>query len=538
MPYLYSDAEVGALMSATTSLRPALHAATYRTLIGLLAVTGMRLGEVIRLDRSDLDTAEAIVTIRDSKFGKSRQVPLHPSTLDALADYARVRDQRCPEPSAPSLLISTAGTRLIRQNVEYVFARLVRPAGLRARSDACRPRLHDFRHSLAVHTLLGWYRDGLDVQARLPLLSTLLGHTKPAHTYWYLSAVPELLALAAERRDRSTRRPAHEPASPRPWRRSSPSGWSTNATPASIPSPPTATPGGWLLRYAQNRTGKQPCQLDLTDLDATFIGGFLDHLEQERGNSVRTRNARLAAIRSFFRYAALRHPEHAQLIARVLAIPTKRGDRTELAYLDQPEVDALLAAPDRRTWTGRRDHALLDIAVDTGLRVSELTGLRNSDVVLGTGAHLNCTGKGRKRRCTPLRKQTAAVLGVWMKEREGAPDDPLFPTRRGSRIGCGAVQRLVTKHARTAAQRCPSLNNKHTTPHILRHTCAMSLLAQGVDTTVIALWLGHERVETTQIYVHADMSIKERALARTTPPGTAPGRYRPPDALLAFLDGL
>jgi len=202
MPYVYADAEVCALMSATTSLRPALHAATYRTLLGLLAVSGMRLGEVIRLDRPDLDTAEAIVTIRDSKFGKSRQVPLHPSTLDALAEYARVRDRCCPEPSAPSLLISTAGTRLIRQNVEYVFARLVRSAGLGARSDACRPRLHDFRHSLAVHTLLGWYRDGLDVQARLPLLSTLLGHTKPAHTYWYLSAVPELLALAAERRDR------------------------------------------------------------------------------------------------------------------------------------------------------------------------------------------------------------------------------------------------------------------------------------------------------------------------------------------------
>jgi integrase/recombinase XerD len=201
-PYIYTDAEVCALMSATTSLRPALHAATYRTLLGLLAVSGMRLGEVIRLDRPDLDTAEAIVTIRDSKFGKSRQVPLHPSTLDALAEYARVRDRCCPEPSAPSLLISTAGTRLIRQNVEYVFARLVRSAGLGARSDVCRPRLHDFRHSLAVHTLLGWYRDGLDVQARLPLLSTLLGHTNPAHTYWYLSAVPELLALAAERRDR------------------------------------------------------------------------------------------------------------------------------------------------------------------------------------------------------------------------------------------------------------------------------------------------------------------------------------------------
>jgi integrase/recombinase XerD len=222
----------------------------------------------------------------------------------------------------------------------------------------------------------------------------------------------------------------------------------------------------------------------------------------------------------------------------VLAIPTKRADRTELSYLDQPEVEALLAAPDRHTWTGRRDHALIDVAGGTGLRVSELTGLRNCDVELGTGSHLNCTGKGRKRRCTPLRKQTAAVLAVWMKERGGTPDDPLFPTRRGTRISCGAVQRLVAKHA-AAAQRCTSLTAKHTTPHVLRHTCAMSLLAQGVDTAVIALWLGHQRVETTtQIYLHADMSIKERALARTAPPATTPGRYRPTDSLLAFLDGL
>ena len=293
-----------------------------------------------------------------------------------------------------------------------------------------------------------------------------------------------------------------------------------------------------LLRYAQQRTGKQPRQLDLADLNAAFIADFLTHLEQERANSVRTRNARLAAIRSFFRYAALCHPEHSELIARVLAIPTKRADRAELSYLDQPEVDALLTAPDRHTWIGRRDHALIDVAVDTGLRVSELTGLRNCDVELGTGAHLTCTGKGRKRRSTPLRKQTASVLAVWMKERGGAPDDPLFPTRRGTRISCGAVQRLVAKHSATAAQRCPSLTSKHATPHVLRHTCAMSLLSHGVDTTVIALWLGHERVETTQIYLHADMSIKERALARTSPPATTPGRYRPSDSLLAFLDAL
>jgi integrase/recombinase XerD len=297
---------------------------------------------------------------------------------------------------------------------------------------------------------------------------------------------------------------------------------------------------GWrlLLRYAQDRTGKQPCQLDVADLDAAFVAGFLNHLERDRGNSVRTRNARLAAIRSFFRYAALCHPEHAALIARVLAIPAKKAERNELCYLSQPEADALLAAPDRDTWTGRRDHVLLDVALDTGLRVSELTGLRNRDVEMGAGAHLDCAGKGRKRRCTPLRKQTAAVLAVWMQERGGGPDDPLFPTRRGRKMSRGAVGRLVTRHAVTAASRCPSLRAKRITPHVLRHSCAMSLLAQGVDTAVIALWLGHERVETTQIYVHADMSIKERALARTAPPNTTPGRYQPPDPLLAFLIAL
>ena len=293
-----------------------------------------------------------------------------------------------------------------------------------------------------------------------------------------------------------------------------------------------------LLRHAQDRTGKQPCQLDLADLDAPFIAGFLDHLEHDRGNSVRTRNARLAAIRSFFRYAALCHPEHAGLIARVLAIPAKKAERRELCYLSQPETDALLAAPRRDTWTGRRDHALLDVAVDTGLRVSELTGLRNRDVELGAGAHVSCDGKGRKRRRTPLRKQTAAILGAWLKERGGGPDDPVFPARRGARISRGAVARRVAMHAAAAAGHCPSLHGKRVTPHVLRHSCAMSLLAQGVDTAVIALWLGHERVETTQIYVHADMSIKERALARTAPPNTTPGRYQAPDSLLAFLTGL
>jgi integrase/recombinase XerD len=200
VPYLYSQDEISALMAATASLRPALHAATHKTLLGLLAVTGMRLNEAIRLDRADLDTVDGILTIRDSKFAKSRQIPLHPSTLAALAGYGQLRDRHFPCPGTPAMLVSTAGTRLISQGIHYVFARLARQAGLQPRSQAGRPRLHDFRHSLAVTTLLDWYRQGLNVQSRLPVLSTLLGHSKPANTYWYLSAVPELLALAAERR--------------------------------------------------------------------------------------------------------------------------------------------------------------------------------------------------------------------------------------------------------------------------------------------------------------------------------------------------
>ena len=293
-----------------------------------------------------------------------------------------------------------------------------------------------------------------------------------------------------------------------------------------------------LLGYAQTRTGKTPNRLDLADLDASVISAFLEHLETERRNTVRTRNARLAAIRSFFHYAALRHPEHAGLIAAVLAIPAKRRQRKEVSYLTGAEVQALVESPDRQTWTGRRDHTLLAVAVQTGLRVSELTGLRNQDIEVGTGAHVRCVGKGRRQRSTPLDRVSVAAVRVWMRERGGGPDDPLFPTRRGHQLSRDAVGHLVTKHSITAQQRCPSLKTKHPTPHTLRHSCAMDLLACGVDRTVVALWLGHERVETTGIYTHADMSIKQRALARTTPLETKPGRYRASDPLLAFLETL
>ena len=293
-----------------------------------------------------------------------------------------------------------------------------------------------------------------------------------------------------------------------------------------------------LLGFAQRRTGKSPSALALEDLDATLIGAFLDHLEHERHNSVRTRNNRLAAVHSLFAYAALRDPEHAALIQRVLAIPAKRADRNLVSFLTDAEVDTILTAPDPGTWMGRRDHALLLLAIQTGLRVSELTALSCADIDLGTGAHVRCRGKGRKERITPLTSQTTAVLRNWLAERRGGPAEPLFPSLRRGPLSRDAVALLVAKHAGTAAQSCPSLMTKTISPHVLRHTCAMRLLAVGIDTTVIALWLGHEGVETTQIYLHADLSIKERALARTTPPNTQLGRYRPPDALLAFLEGL
>lgn len=293
-----------------------------------------------------------------------------------------------------------------------------------------------------------------------------------------------------------------------------------------------------LLAFAQRRTGKAPMRLELPDLDAPLIVAFLEHLEKDRGNSVRTRNARLAALHSFFRFAAYRHPEHAALIQRVLAIPQKRFDRALVSFLSQAEVDALLAAPDRATWIGRRDHALLLLAVQTGLRLSELTQLTCRDVRLDDGAHVRCDGKGRKERCTPLNRQTSAVLRVWLRELQAWPDGPLFPRQHGGVLSGDAVQRLVAKYANMAENRCPSLGGKHVTPHVLRHTCAMQLLHGGVDSSVIALWMGHESVETTQIYVHADLALKERALARTTPPNVTPGRYRAPDALLAFLDDL
>ena len=293
-----------------------------------------------------------------------------------------------------------------------------------------------------------------------------------------------------------------------------------------------------LLGYALERTGKHPADLDFADLDAPMIGAFLTHLETGRGNSVTTRNVRLTAIHSLFHYAALHLPEHAALIARVLAVPAKRHDHPTIAFLTREEIAALLAAPDTSTWTGRRDHALLLVAAQTGLRVSELTGLTIQDVHLNAGPHVYCRGKGRRDRCTPLTSQTRSVLGSWLAERQGAPEDPVFPTRTGHRLSRDAVERLVAKHTATATSQCPSLQAKNVSPHTLRHSAAMALLQSGTDITVIALWLGHASPSSTRAYLHADMAMKERALARTTPPDVTPGRYTAPDNLLDFLDQL
>jgi integrase/recombinase XerD len=293
-----------------------------------------------------------------------------------------------------------------------------------------------------------------------------------------------------------------------------------------------------LLAFIQQRIKKAPNTVTVADLDAPLIGTFLDQLERARGNKARTRNARLAAIHSFFRYVALQEPAYAALIQRVLAMPSKRYDRRAIDFLTRAEMEALVGAPDRSTWVGRRDHALLLLGLQTGLRVSELIGLRCDQIVLGSGAHVRCHGKGRKERCTPIRRDALVTLRSWLRERVGRPEDPLFPSGRGGAMSRDAVEYLLAKYTALAQKHCLSLSRKHVSPHVLRHSTAMDLLQRGIDRSVIALWLGHESVETTQMYLDADLALKEKALARTAPLPTCRSRYRPDDQLMAFLKSL
>jgi site-specific recombinase XerD len=293
-----------------------------------------------------------------------------------------------------------------------------------------------------------------------------------------------------------------------------------------------------LLAFATQNVGRAPSNLQIEELDVSFIEKFLRHLEQDRGNSVRTRNTRLAAVHAFFRFVAVSEPALGLQCQRILAIPSKRCEHGPVEFLTEAEAEALVAAPDARTWIGNRDRTLPLVAVQTGLRNCELTALRRQDVALGIGAHVRCLGKGRKMRCTPLRPDVIAVLKEWLLRQPGEPGDPVFPSSRGGHLSADALQRLVSRNVAIARRTCPSLKEKSVTPHTLRHAAAMSLLQHGVDLSVIALWLGHESSETTQIYLHADMRLKERALAHANPCGVVPTRYKAPDPLLAFLENL
>lgn len=293
-----------------------------------------------------------------------------------------------------------------------------------------------------------------------------------------------------------------------------------------------------LLRFAQERLGRLPSRLTLADLNAPLLSNFLDHLETTRGNQARSRNLRLTAIRSFFRYAAAEAPQHAALIQRVLSTPNKRHVRPLIGYLLRHEIDAILGAVDRTIWLGRRDHLLLLLAMQTGLRLSELTGLRPEDVSLGVGAHVRCIGKGRKERCTPLARSTARIVRAWINEPGRGAAKFLFPSVAGGQLSHDAVQDLVHKHVAIARKTCPSLATKRVTPHVLRHTAAMELMQAGIDRSMIAIWLGHQSVETTQIYLDANLSLKEEILAKTRPINCKPGRYHPRDRLLDFLRSL
>jgi integrase/recombinase XerD len=294
-----------------------------------------------------------------------------------------------------------------------------------------------------------------------------------------------------------------------------------------------------LFTFAETKLRKAPSSLELKDLEAPFISAFLADLEAKRGASVRTRNLRLTAIRSFFRFVSFEEPAHSALIQRVLAIPNKRHDKRQVHFLTRPEIEAILATPERTTWLGRRDHTLLLLAVQTGLRLSELIGLDRDALHLSAGAHVRVIGKGRKERCTPLSKNARCSLQAWLKEpvRRGA--SALFPNMHGGRLSADGVQSLVAKYVQVASERCPSLKSKRVSPHILRHTAAMELLQAGVDSSVIALWLGHESIETTQIYLHAHLALKEVALAKLKPyKRNRRARFEPSDRLLDFLEAL
>ena len=468
-PYLYTEAEIADLMDAAKTLRFPLNRATYQTVIGLLASTGMRIGELIALDRDDLDPKERTLLVRNAKFADTRLLPLHRSTVEALGAYTALRDALARIPDA---------------GVLYLHRR--HPAGARQRRDDL-PLSGADRRPRASFGALSPAHPRLQAPHGRGQLGRLVS---PRRRCRGSPAGPVDLSRSRQPRFHLLVR-LGDPGAARPGRRPPRAGREEPAMTLLAPtleawfslrligqrqaSPHTVASYRdsfkLLLGFAAEVTGRAPSRLQLEDLDAPLIGSFLEHLETERSNAVRTRNARLAAVHSMFRFAALRHPEHAALIARVLAIPPNRTDRAVVQFLTEEEIDALLASPDRSRWIGRRDHVLLLVAVETGLRVSELVGLRCKDVQLGTGAHVRCFGKGRKERATPLTASTVRVLRAWLDERQGEATDPLFPTSRGGPLSRDAVEALLAKYSRAAAESCPILLGKKLAPHVLRHSC-------------------------------------------------------------------
>ena len=545
-PHIYTDREIEQLMGSMARLDSptGLRSLTFVTLIGLLVATGLRTGEALALDIDDVDLQKGVLAIRQTKFGKSRFVPVDWSTLAAIKCYAERRDELRPRRQTNAFLVSERGTRLQGCTARRTFARVSRAIGLRSPAEGSRigrgPRLQDLRHTFVTR------------KARRLVSSRIrrgTGDAKAGGVPRPRRHRPHLLVHRGGPGVAPTRYRTLHGATARRCAMNSPKFPSllqrfftdrllgqlgaSSHTVASY-----RDTFRLLLRFATEQLRKAPSDLRIEQLDASFLAKFLEHLELGRGNCTRTRNNRLAALHAFFQYVAINEPALALHCQRVLAIPTKRYERGPVEFLNEQESAALVAAPAAETWIGRRDRTILLFALQTGLRNSEITSLRRRDVQLDTGAHVRCVGKGRKARSTPLRPQLVAVLKEWLSEQGGSPGDPLFPSLRGGFLSADALQRTVARHVATASRVHPSLRAKTVTPHTLRHTAAMDLLLHGVDLSVIALWLGHESTQTTQAYVHADMRLKEQALAHATSGGVVPDRYRPSDPLLTFLESL
>ena len=533
-PYLFSEQDICRLLAEARRLRHPMRAASYEALFGLLAVSGMRIGEAIALEREDVDLDAGLITIRKAKGDRERLVPLHPTATEALRRYASSETGCAHAAVARVLSLQRRHRRAARAACADVQGDQTRigvrtedgaPADPRSPPPFCcadPDRLAAIgRQDRRAH------RHAVDVpRARQPggyilVLVCLAGAdgssrpsgSRPVRRRAMSALAPAMQAYFTDRLGAARSEPEHD-------RRLLPD------------VPAVAAFAAKRTGNAAQRAGHRPTR---RAADRRVPGASRESSRQQRPQ---TRNNRLAAIHSLFAYMALHHPEHAASIQRVLAIPHKRTERNLVTYLTEPEVDALLGACDQTTWTGRRDHAMFALTIQAGLRISELAALTCADITLTTGANVHTIGKGRKERRTPLVPATRKVLKAWLKERDGAPTDPLFPTTTGKHLSRDAIERRLARHLATAAESCPSLKTKHVTMHTLRHTAAMRLLLAGNDVTVIALWLGHEQISTTNVYLHADMTHKQQAIDRTKPLDAKPGRYQPPDTLLRFLEDL